>query len=349
MTRTVKIGSVTIGGGASIAVQSMLNRPASDVPGNVRQARALEAAGCDIIRVAVPDRASVRLVEQIRSAVRIPLVADIHFDYRIALDCVAAGIDKIRINPGNIGDDAHVRAVADACAAAGVPIRIGVNSGSLEKQILAKSGAPTPQALVDSALYHARLLERFDFNNIVISIKSSNVPSMIAAYRLAAAQMDYPLHLGVTEAGTRRMGIIKSAVGIGSLLCDGIGDTIRVSLTDDPIEEVRAARDILKAVGKGTGVEIVSCPTCGRTQIDLIALAERVEKALADCNKPIKVAVMGCAVNGPGEAREADIGIAGGNGEALLFKKGVPYGKYPEEQILDVLLEEIGRMESEGV
>ena len=288
-------------------------------------------------------------MEQIRSAVRIPLVADIHFDYRIALDCVAAGIDKIRINPGNIGDDAHVRAVADACAAAGVPIRIGVNSGSLEKQILAKYGAPTPQALVDSALYHARLLERFDFNNIVISIKSSNVPSMIAAYRLAAAQMDYPLHLGVTEAGTRRMGIIKSAVGIGSLLCDGIGDTIRVSLTDDPIEEVRAARDILKAVGKGTGVEIVSCPTCGRTQIDLIALAERVEKALADCNKPIKVAVMGCAVNGPGEAREADIGIAGGNGEALLFKKGVPYGKYPEEQILDVLLEEIGRMESEGV
>ena len=325
-------------------MQSMLNRPASDVPGNVRQ-----AAGCDIIRVAVPDRASVRLVEQIRSAVRIPLVADIHFDYRIALDCVAAGIDKIRINPGNIGDDAHVRAVADACAAAGVPIRIGVNSGSLEKQILAKYGAPTPQALVDSALYHARLLERFDFNNIVISIKSSNVPSMIAAYRLAAAQMDYPLHLGVTEAGTRRMGIIKSSVGIGSLLCDGIGDTIRVSLTDDPIEEVRAARDILKAVGKGTGVEIVSCPTCGRTQIDLIALAERVEKALADCNKPIKVAVMGCAVNGPGEAREADIGIAGGNGEALLFKKGVPYGKYPEEQILDVLLEEIGRMESEGV
>ena len=349
MTRTVKIGSVTIGGGPSIAVQSMLNRPASDVSGNVRQARALEAAGCDIIRVAVPDRASVQLVEQIRSAVRIPLVADIHFDYRIALDCVAAGIDKIRINPGNIGDDAHVRAVADACAAAGVPIRIGVNSGSLEKQILAKYGAPTPQALVDSALYHARLLERFDFNNIVISIKSSNVPSMIAAYRLAAAQMDYPLHLGVTEAGTRRMGIIKSAVGIGSLLCDGIGDTIRVSLTDDPIEEVRAARDILKAVGKGTGVEIVSCPTCGRTQIDLIALAERVEKALADCNKPIKVAVMGCAVNGPGEAREADIGIAGGNGEALLFKKGVPYGKYPEEQILDVLLEEIGRMESEGV
>ena len=330
-------------------MQSMLNRPASDVSGNVRQARALEAAGCDIIRVAVPDRASVRLVEQIRSAVRIPLVADIHFDYRIALDCVAAGIDKIRINPGNIGDDAHVRAVADACAAAGVPIRIGVNSGSLEKQILAKYGAPTPQALVDSALYHARLLERFDFNNIVISIKSSNVPSMIAAYRLAAAQMDYPLHLGVTEAGTRRMGIIKSAVGIGSLLCDGIGDTIRVSLTDDPIEEVRAARDILKAVGKGTGVEIVSCPTCGRTQIDLIALAERVEKALADCNKPIKVAVMGCAVNGPGEAREADIGIAGGNGEALLFKKGVPYGKYPEEQILDVLLEEIRRMEPEGV
>ncbi|MCI8491652.1 MULTISPECIES: flavodoxin-dependent (E)-4-hydroxy-3-methylbut-2-enyl-diphosphate synthase [Anaerotruncus] len=349
MTRTVQIGSVTIGGDAPIAVQSMLNVPASDIAGNIRQARALEAAGCDIIRVAVPDRVSVRLVEEIRNVVRIPLVADIHFDYRIALDCVAAGVDKIRINPGNIGGDAHVRAVAHACAAAGVPIRIGVNSGSLEKQILAKYGAPTPQALVDSALYHARLLERFDFNNIVISIKSSNVPTMIAAYRLAAAQMDYPLHLGVTEAGTRRMGIIKSAAGIGSLLCDGIGDTIRVSLTDDPIEEVRAARDILKAVGKGTGVEIISCPTCGRTQIDLIALAGRVEKALADCDKPIKVAVMGCAVNGPGEAREADIGIAGGNGEALLFKKGVPAGKYPEEQILDVLLEEIGRMQPEGV
>ncbi|MCR2025742.1 flavodoxin-dependent (E)-4-hydroxy-3-methylbut-2-enyl-diphosphate synthase [Anaerotruncus colihominis] len=349
MTRTVQIGSVTIGGDAPIAVQSMLNVPASDIAGNIRQARALEAAGCDIIRVAVPDRVSVRLVEEIRNVVRIPLVADIHFDYRIALDCVAAGVDKIRINPGNIGGDAHVRAVAHACAAAGVPIRIGVNSGSLEKQILAKYGAPTPQALVDSALYHAQLLERFDFNNIVISIKSSNVPTMIAAYRLAAAQMDYPLHLGVTEAGTRRMGIIKSAAGIGSLLCDGIGDTIRVSLTDDPIEEVRAARDILKAVGKGTGVEIISCPTCGRTQIDLIALAGRVEKALADCDKPIKVAVMGCAVNGPGEAREADIGIAGGNGEALLFKKGVPAGKYPEEQILDVLLEEIGRMQPEGV
>ncbi|MEY8359380.1 flavodoxin-dependent (E)-4-hydroxy-3-methylbut-2-enyl-diphosphate synthase [Anaerotruncus colihominis] len=349
MTRTVQIGSVTIGGDAPIAVQSMLNVPASDIAGNIRQARALEAAGCDIIRVAVPDRVSVRLVEEIRNVVRIPLVADIHFDYRIALDCVAAGVDKIRINPGNIGGDAHVRAVAHACAAAGVPIRIGVNSGSLEKQILAKHGAPTPQALVDSALYHAQLLERFDFNNIVISIKSSNVPTVIAAYRLAAAQMDYPLHLGVTEAGTRRMGVIKSAAGIGSLLCDGIGDTIRVSLTDDPIEEVRAARDILKAVGKGTGVEIISCPTCGRTQIDLIALAGRVEKALADCDKPIKVAVMGCAVNGPGEAREADIGIAGGNGEALLFKKGVPAGKYPEEQILDVLLEEIGRMQPEGV
>lgn len=349
MTRTVQIGSVTIGGGAPIAVQSMLNIPASDIAGNVGQARALEAAGCNIIRVAVPDRTSIRLVEAIRDAVHIPLVADIHFDYRIALDCVAAGVDKIRINPGNIGDDAHVRAVADACAAAGVPIRIGVNSGSLEKHILAKYGAPTPQALVDSALYHARLLERSDFNNIVVSIKSSNVPTMIEAYRLAAAQMDYPLHLGVTEAGTRRMGIIKSAVGIGSLLCDGIGDTIRVSLTDDPVEEVRAARDILKAVGKGTGVEIVSCPTCGRTQIDLIALAGRVEAALEDCDKPIKVAVMGCAVNGPGEAREADIGIAGGNGEALLFKKGVPVGKYPEDRILDVLLEEIGRMEPEGV
>ena len=348
-TKVVQIGDKKIGGGNPILIQSMTNTKTEDVKATVAQIHALEAAGCEIIRCTVPTKEAAEALGEIKKQIHIPLVADIHFDYRMAVAAMENGADKIRINPGNIGDDAHVRAVADACAAAGVPIRIGVNSGSLEKQILAKYGAPTPQALVDSALYHARLLERFDFNNIVISIKSSNVPSMIAAYRLAAAQMDYPLHLGVTEAGTRRMGIIKSAVGIGSLLCDGIGDTIRVSLTDDPIEEVRAARDILKAVGKGTGVEIVSCPTCGRTQIDLIALAERVEKALADCNKPIKVAVMGCAVNGPGEAREADIGIAGGNGEALLFKKGVPYGKYPEEQILDVLLEEIGRMESEGV
>lgn len=344
MTGKIKIGNVTIGGGSPIAVQSMLNVPAEDVAGSVAQAKALEAAGCDIIRAAVPDREAVRLVPAIKAAVSVPLVADIHFDYRIALDCVAAGVDKIRLNPGNIGGEDRVKQVADACRAAGVPIRIGVNSGSLEKHILAKYGAPTPQALVDSALYHARLLEKFDFTGIVVSIKSSHVPTMIAAYRLAAEQLGCPLHLGVTEAGTARMGLIKSAVGIGSLLCDGIGDTIRVSLTADPVEEVRAARDILKAVGRGGGPEVVSCPTCGRTKIDLISLAGRVEEALADCRKDIKVAVMGCAVNGPGEAREADIGIAGGNGEALLFKKGVPVGKYPEDRIVDVLLREIEKL-----
>ena len=344
MTRKVNIGNVTIGGGSPITVQSMLNVPAGDVAGSVAQARALEAAGCDIIRAAVPDREAVRLVPAIKAAVSVPLVADIHFDYRIALDCVAAGVDKIRLNPGNIGGEDRVKQVADACRAAGVPIRIGVNSGSLEKHILAKYGAPTPQALVDSALYHARLLEKFDFTDIVVSIKSPHVPTMIEAYRLAAEQLGCPLHLGVTEAGTARIGLIKSAVGIGSLLCDGIGDTIRVSLTADPVEEVRAARDILKAVGRGGGPEIVSCPTCGRTKIDLIALAGRVEEALADCRKDIKVAVMGCAVNGPGEAREADIGIAGGNGEALLFKKGEPAGKYPEDRIVDVLLEEIEKL-----
>ena len=344
MTRKVNIGNVTIGGGSPITVQSMLNVPAGDVAGSVAQARALEAAGCDIIRAAVPDREAVRLVPAIKAAVSVPLVADIHFDYRIALDCVAAGVDKIRLNPGNIGGEERVKQVADACRAAGVPIRIGVNSGSLEKHILAKYGAPTPQALVDSALYHARLLEKFDFTDIVVSIKSPHVPTMIEAYRLAAEQLGCPLHLGVTEAGTARIGLIKSAVGIGSLLCDGIGDTIRVSLAADPVEEVRAARDILKAVGRGGGPEIVSCPTCGRTKIDLIALAGRVEEALADCRKDIKVAVMGCAVNGPGEAREADIGIAGGNGEALLFKKGEPAGKYPEDRIVDVLLEEIEKL-----
>lgn len=344
MTRKVNIGNVTIGGGSPIAVQSMLNVPAGDVAGSVAQARALEAAGCDIIRAAVPDREAVRLVPAIKAAVSVPLVADIHFDYRIALDCVAAGVDKIRLNPGNIGGEDRVKQVADACRAAGVPIRIGVNSGSLEKHILAKYGAPTPQALVDSALYHARLLEKFDFTDVVVSIKSSHVPTMIEAYRLAAEQLGFPLHLGVTEAGTARMGLIKSAVGIGSLLCDGIGDTIRVSLTADPVEEVRAARDILKAVGRGRGPEIVSCPTCGRTKIDLISLAGRVEEALAGCRKDIKVAVMGCVVNGPGEAREADIGIAGGNGEALLFKKGEPAGKYPEDRIVDVLLEEIEKL-----
>ena len=345
MSRTVKVGNRIIGGGAPVTVQSMLNIPAEDLEGSTRQAKALEAAGCEIIRAAVPDLNAVRLIPALKQAVKVPVVADIHFDYRIALECVAAGVDKIRINPGNIGDDSRVKQVADACRTAGIPIRIGVNSGSVEKQILAKYGSPTPQALVDSALYHVRLLEKYDFRDIVISMKSSNVPDMIAAYRLAAQQADYPLHLGVTEAGTSRMGLIKSAVGIGSLLCDGIGDTIRVSLTADPVEEVYAARDILKAIGRpGCGVQIISCPTCGRTKIDLIPLADKVEKALSGCRKDLKVAVMGCIVNGPGEAREADIGIAGGNGEALLFKKGIVVGKYPESEILKILLHEIETM-----
>ncbi len=345
MSKTVKIGAITIGGENSIAIQSMLNMPAQDIPGNVRQAIELEQAGCQVIRAAVPDLDAVQLIPALKQAVKIPVVADIHFDYRIALECVAAGVDKIRINPGNIGEDSRVKAVADACRAVGIPIRIGVNSGSLEKQILAKYGAPVPQALVDSAIYHVRLLERYDFDNIVISIKSSNVQTMIASYRLAAQQLVYPLHLGVTEAGTARIGLLKSAIGIGSLLCDGIGDTIRVSLAAHPVEEIAAAKDILKAAGiQADGVEVIACPTCGRTKIDLISLAQQVENALKDCHKPLKVAVMGCVVNGPGEAREADIGIAGGDGQALLFKKGEVVGKYPETEILKVLLQEIEQM-----
>ena len=345
--KPVRLKNLTFGGG-DIYVQSMLNVPAEDIEGNVRQAKELEAAGCEIIRAAVPNKEAVRLVDAIKAAVSIPLVADIHFDYRLALECVAAGVDKIRINPGNIGGEDRVKAVADACRTAGVPIRIGVNGGSLEKEILAKYGSPTPQALVESAQYHVKLLEKYDFDQIVISMKSSNVKTMVEAYRLMAEQSPYPLHLGVTEAGTRRMGIIKSAVGIGSLLLDGIGETIRVSLTADPVQEVYAARDILKSIGLGKpGVEIVSCPTCGRTKIDLIGLAGRVEEALADCKLPIKVAVMGCVVNGPGEAKEADIGIAGGDGCAVLFKKGQILRKVPEAEVFDALLEEIGRMQGD--
>lgn len=274
----------------------------------------------------------------------IPLVADIHFDYRLALEAAAAGIDKIRINPGNIGDMDRVKAVADTCKAKNIPIRIGVNSGSLEKELLAKYGSPTPEALVESAMNHAKLLERFDFDDIVISIKSSDVNKMIACYRLAAQMCNYPLHLGVTEAGTERMGLIKSAVGIGSLLCDGIGETIRVSLTDDPVKEIYAARDILKCIGKRGGVRFVSCPTCGRTRIDLVGVAKQVEQALNNVDKDITVAVMGCAVNGPGEAREADIGIAGGDGCAIIFKKGEIVRKIKEEDIVSELLSEISML-----
>lgn len=345
VSKQVKAGEVPIGGDAPVSIQSMLNRPAADVEGNVRQAMELEKAGCEIVRVAIPDMEAVRLVDAIKSQIRIPLVADIHFDYRLALECAAAGIDKVRINPGNIGDKSRVRAVVKACKSRNIPIRIGVNGGSLEKDLLEKYGAPTAEALVESAMRHVSLLEKNDFDDIVISMKSSDVKTMVEAYRLAAQRCTYPLHLGVTEAGTERMGLIKSAAGIGSLLMDGIGDTIRVSLTDDPVREIAAAKDILKAIGvRDEGVRIVSCPTCGRTNIDLIALANQVEEKLRDCQKPITVAVMGCAVNGPGEAREADIGIAGGAGEALLFKKGKVLGKFPEKDILSVLLSEIEKM-----
>ena len=339
----VKVGNCTLDG-KKIYIQSMLNIPASNIEESVRQAVELEKSGCEIIRAAIPDMAAVKLIPAIKSAVKIPLVADIHFDYKLALESIAAGIDKIRINPGNIGDFDKVKAVANACGSKNIPIRIGVNSGSLEKDILAKYGSPTAGALAESALRHAELLERCDFHDIVISIKSSDVPTMIKGYRLLAEKTDYPLHLGVTEAGTKRMGIIKSAVGIGSLLADGIGETIRVSLTADPVEEIYAAKDILSAVGRGSGVKLVSCPTCGRTKIDLISLAEKVEEAVKDINKDITVAVMGCVVNGPGEAREADVGIAGGDGCAVMFRKGEIVRKLPETEILSALLEEIEKI-----
>lgn len=341
----VKAGSVKIGGGADISVQSMLNVPSTDIEGSVKQAVELEKAGCKIIRAAIPNMDAVKLIPALKEAVSAPIVADIHFDYKLALEACAAGVDKIRINPGNIGSDDRVKAVADACRARNIPIRIGVNSGSLEKEILAKYGHPTPQALCDSALYHASLLEKFDFTDIVLSMKSSTVSTMVKAYELASEQCDYPLHLGVTEAGTERMGIIKSAAGIGSLLMHGIGDTIRVSLTADPVKEIYAAYDILKAldIEKG-GIQFVSCPTCGRTRIDLVKIAGDVEERLKDCKKNLKVAVMGCVVNGPGEAREADIGIAGGDGCGLVFKKGEIICKVSEDKLVDALIDEIEKM-----
>ncbi len=344
-TRTVKAGNVEIGSGSKITVQSMLNVLAHDIEGNVAQAVELEKAGCEIVRLTVPDIEAVKTLYAVKNAVKIPVVADIHFDYKCALESVAAGVDKIRINPGNIGSDDRIKAVADACRQKNIPIRIGVNSGSLEKDLLKKYGHVTPEALCESALRHASLLEKFDFNDIVISIKSSDVPTMVAAYRLVAQQCDYPLHLGVTEAGTRHMGMLKSAAGIGALLLDGIGDTIRVSLTADPVSEVAAGFDILKAVGiKKDCPQIVSCPTCGRTKIDLISLAEKVERELANVHKPIKVAVMGCAVNGPGEAKEADIGVAGGDGYGLIFKHGEILKKVPENEIVEELLKEIDNL-----
>lgn len=345
VSRKIKLGNTYMGGDSEILVQSMLNIPSTDIQGSVEQAKELAAAGCQVIRFAVPNQEALDLVEAVKNAVDVPLVADIHFDYRLALGAVERGIDKIRINPGNIGDESRVKAVADACRSRNIPIRIGVNSGSLEKHILAKYGSPTPEAMVESAMYHASLLEKFDFNDIVISIKSSNVETMIKAYEFAAEKCDYPLHLGVTEAGTERMGIIKSAIGIGSLLTRGIGDTIRVSLTDAPVKEVFAGFDILKAIGlKKDCPYIISCPTCGRTRIDLVGLAKQVEDRLKDCKKPIKVAVMGCVVNGPGEAREADIGIAGGDGNGLIFKKGEILRKVDEKDLLDELMKEIDKL-----
>ena len=345
MSRKVKVGNIYIGGDAPVSVQSMLNKPASDIEGSVIQAVELEKAGCEIIRAAVPDMAAVELIAQLKKILSVPVVADIHFDYRLALASLEAGVDKIRINPGNIGSMDRVRAVANACKERQVPIRIGVNSGSLEKELLAKYGAPCAEALAESALNHVSLLEQCDFGDIVISIKSSNVNIMAQAYRLVAQKCDYPLHLGVTEAGTHNMALIKSSIGIGSLLLDGIGDTIRVSMTDDPVKEVAAANGILKAIGLKTDcVDIVSCPTCGRTKIDLIALANEVEQRLSGCKKNIKVAVMGCAVNGPGEAREADIGIAGGDGCALIFKKGEIICKVPENEAVERLISEINKL-----
>lgn len=341
--KPVKVGNLTLDG-EKIYVQSMLNIPAENIDQSVRQAIELENAGCEIVRAAIPNMDAVKLIPAIKEKVNIPLVADIHFDYRLALAAADAGIDKIRINPGNIGDIHNVKAVVKACKSKNIPIRIGVNGGSLEKELLAKYGSPTPEALVESAMEHVKILESCDFDDIVISIKSSNVKTMINAYRLLAQQCNYPLHLGVTEAGTERMGIIKSAVGIGSLLTDGIGETIRVSLTDNPVKEIYAAKDILKAVGKGSGVKIVSCPTCGRTKIDLISLAKKVEDATRNIDKDITVAVMGCVVNGIGEAGEADIGIAGGNGCAVLFKNGEKMYKVEEENALKALLDEIEKM-----
>lgn len=341
MKRKVKVGGVTLGDG-NIYIQSMLNVPYEDIEGNVRQAVELEKAGCEIVRVSVPTIEAAGLIPAIKEKISIPLVADIHFDYKIALKCAEKGVDKLRINPGNIGSADKVREVCRACASRGIPIRIGVNSGSVEKELLTKYGSPCADALVESALNHVKLLEEQDFYDTVIAIKSSSVPVMIEAYRKVSKACDYPLHLGVTEAGTERMGVIKSAVGIGSLLCDGIGDTIRVSLTDEPVREIKAAQDILAAVGLGKNrVEVVSCPTCGRTQIDLIGLAHKVEDAVQNIHKNIKVAVMGCVVNGPGEAREADIGIAGGKGEGLVFKKGEIIKKVKENELLPALLEEI--------
>lgn len=339
MTKQIMVGKVPVGGGAPVSIQSMCNTFTNDVEATVKQINLLAAAGCDIVRVAVPDMAAAKAVGAIKERISIPLVVDIHFDYRLALEAIAAGADKVRINPGNIGGEDRVKAVANACAQKGIPIRIGVNGGSLEKPLLAKYGRVCPEAMVESAFGHIALLNKYDFDDICVSLKSSNVSIAMKAYQMMHERSDYPLHLGVTEAGTYEMGTIKSAIGIGGLLAMGIGDTFRVTLTADPVEEVVVARRILKACGlRKDGPELISCPTCGRTRIDLIPLAQEVEKRLEGCTKPITVAVMGCAVNGPGEASAADCGIAGGDGEGLLFCHGKILKKVPQDQLVDELM-----------
>ena len=341
----MNIGGVVIGGGAPVAIQSMCSTATEDVAATVAQILRLEQAGCQIIRVAVPTMEAAAAIGAIKKAIHIPLVADIHFDYRLALRCAAEGVDKIRINPGNIGSHERVRAVAETCREHHIPIRIGVNGGSLEKPLLAKYGGVTAQALVDSAMGHVRLLNDCGFDDICLSVKCSHVPTNMAAYTLLSRETDYPLHLGVTEAGTPEMGVLKSAIGIGGLLCQGVGDTIRVSLTADPVEEVIAAKKILQAAGiRKSGPDLISCPTCGRTKYDMIPIAREVERRLQGCTKPITVAVMGCAVNGPGEARSADVGIAGGDGEGLLFRKGEILYKVPQDKLVDALMAEIERL-----
>ena len=341
MTKQLQVGGVALGGGAEVSIQSMCNTRTEDVAATVAQIHALEAAGCEIVRVTVPTMEAAVAISAIREQIHIPLVADIHFDHRLAIEAAERGVDKIRINPGNIGGEENVKAVAEVCRRRNIPIRIGVNGGSLEKEILAKHGGVTAEALVESAMGHVALLNRYDFDDICLSVKSSLVPVNMAAYRLLSERTDYPLHLGVTEAGTPSMGVIKSAMGIGGLLCLGIGDTLRVSLTADPVEEIYAAKKILRAAGLRSGVNLISCPTCGRTAYNMIPLVEELERRLANCEKNITVAVIGCVVNGPGEASHADVGIAGGKGEGLLFAHGKILRRLPEEQLLPALLEEI--------
>ena len=345
MTRQILVGGIPIGGGAPVVIQSMLNTKTTDVEGSLAQIRQLASAGCQIARLAVPNMEAARTFADICKESPLPLVADIHFDYKLAIAAAEGGASKIRINPGNIGGETKVKAVVDVCKEKNIPIRIGVNGGSLDKKLLEKYGHPTAEALVESAFEHLELLEKQGFYNTCVSMKSSTVPNMVAAARLFRQRCDYPIHIGVTETGPVRMGLMKSAMGIGALLLDGIGDTIRVSLTDDPVEEVYAAKDILKAAGlRKEGVNIVSCPTCGRTRIDLIGLVNQVDEALKECQKPITVAVMGCVVNGPGEAREADIGIAGGDGWGMIFEKGEQVEKLPYDELLPALLNRIEKL-----